>query len=116
MPLPTNKGVLCDAHNGVHSSLEWISSSVSTPMTGSLEDSFEMVGRARVLASGGKSFLSTAVAELARLDGRYLSTEVASGFTGQMLAIGSTSAPARVLSVSYSAHRGQTDPAALREK
>ena len=28
------------------------------------------------------------VIEMARLDGRYFSTEVASGFTGRMLAIG----------------------------
>jgi hypothetical protein len=39
--------------------------------------------------------------ELARLDGRYLSTEVASGFTGRMLAIGSTNQPAHVRSVAY---------------
>ena len=39
--------------------------------------------------------------QLGRLDGRYLSTEVASGFTGRMLAVGSTAAPARVLSVRY---------------
>jgi hypothetical protein len=35
--------------------------------------------------------------ELGRLDGRYLSTEVASGFTGRMLGLG----PGRVLSASY---------------
>ncbi|WP_307859152.1 glycoside hydrolase family 43 protein [Herbiconiux sp. SYSU D00978] len=40
--------------------------------------------------------------ELGRLDGRYLSTEVASGFTGRMLAIGATmQSPARVCSVVY---------------
>jgi hypothetical protein len=39
--------------------------------------------------------------QLGRLDGRYLSTEVASGFTGRMLAVGSTTAPARVVSVRY---------------
>jgi hypothetical protein len=39
--------------------------------------------------------------ELGRLDGRYLSTEVTSGFTGRMLALGSTDASARVLSVQY---------------
>jgi hypothetical protein len=39
--------------------------------------------------------------ELGRLDGRYLSPEVASGFTGRMLALGSTRAPGRVLSVRY---------------
>jgi hypothetical protein len=41
------------------------------------------------------------VRELARLDGRYLSTEVASGFTGRMLALGSTAVPAHVRSVIY---------------
>jgi len=35
--------------------------------------------------------------ELGRLDGRYLSTEVASGFTGRMLGLGA----GRVLSASY---------------
>jgi hypothetical protein len=39
--------------------------------------------------------------ELARLDGRYLSTEVASGFTGRMLALGATDVPALVQSVTY---------------
>jgi hypothetical protein len=39
--------------------------------------------------------------ELARLDGRYLSTEVASGFTGRMLALGATECAAHVRSVSY---------------
>jgi hypothetical protein len=39
--------------------------------------------------------------ELGRLDGRYLSTEVASGFTGRMLAVGAASGPAHVHSVSY---------------
>ena len=49
--------------------------------------------------------------ELARLDGRYLSTEVASGFTGRMLALGPTTVPARVLSMTY---RPETsDPAAV---
>ena len=38
---------------------------------------------------------------LARLDGRYFSTEVAAGFTGRMLAIGSPSRVGRVHSVSY---------------
>jgi Glycosyl hydrolases family 43/Beta xylosidase C-terminal Concanavalin A-like domain len=41
------------------------------------------------------------VRELARLDGRYLSTEVASGFTGRMLALGATNVPAHVRSVVY---------------
>jgi hypothetical protein len=41
------------------------------------------------------------VHELARLDGRYLSTEVAGGFTGRMLALGPATGPARVLSVIY---------------
>lgn len=39
--------------------------------------------------------------ELARLDGRYLSTEVASGFTGRVLALASTTVPAHVRSFSY---------------
>ncbi len=39
--------------------------------------------------------------ELARLDGRYLSTEVASGFTGRMLALCATAAKTRVLAVAY---------------
>jgi hypothetical protein len=39
--------------------------------------------------------------ELARLDGRYLSTEVASGFTGRMLALGTTDGPATFRRVSY---------------
>lgn len=41
------------------------------------------------------------VRELGRLDGRYLSTEVAGGFTGRMLALGSADAPTHVLSVTY---------------
>lgn len=43
--------------------------------------------------------------ELGRLDGRYLSTEVGSGFTGRMLALGSTAGQARVMSVEYDARR-----------
>jgi hypothetical protein len=39
--------------------------------------------------------------ELARLDGRYLSTEVASGFTGRVLALAPAESPSRVLSVEY---------------
>jgi hypothetical protein len=39
--------------------------------------------------------------ELARLDGRYLSTEVAAGFTGRMLALGALTAPAHFLSLAY---------------
>lgn len=39
--------------------------------------------------------------ELARLDGRYFSTEVAAGFTGRMLAIGSPEPRARLLSLTY---------------
>jgi hypothetical protein len=39
--------------------------------------------------------------ELARLDGRYFSTEVAAGFTGRMLALGSPRTGGRVLSLSY---------------
>lgn len=42
---------------------------------------------------------------LGRLDGRYLSTEVASGFTGRMLAVGSVTARARVLLVEYRARQ-----------
>lgn len=43
--------------------------------------------------------------ELARLDGRYLSTEVASGFTGRMIAIAAVDAPIRVEHVTYSRTR-----------
>ena len=43
--------------------------------------------------------------QLGRLDGRYLSTEVASGFTGRMLAVGSTAAASRLLSVRYLPNR-----------
>ncbi|WP_035705163.1 glycoside hydrolase family 43 protein [Glycomyces tenuis] len=39
--------------------------------------------------------------ELGRLDGRYLSTEVATGFTGRMLAIGSAGEGSRVLRAVY---------------
>jgi hypothetical protein len=39
--------------------------------------------------------------ELARLDGRYFSTEVAAGFTGRMLALGSPDPDGRLLRVSY---------------
>lgn len=39
--------------------------------------------------------------QLARLDGRYFSTETASGFTGRMLAVGSATSNGRVLSVAY---------------
>lgn len=42
-----------------------------------------------------------AMRELARMDGRYLSTEVAAGFTGRMLALGSQTEPSRVRSVVY---------------
>jgi hypothetical protein len=45
--------------------------------------------------------LSLGAQELARIDGRYLSTEVASGFTGRMLALSATSIPAQVRQVSY---------------
>lgn len=41
--------------------------------------------------------------QLARLDGRYLSTEVVGGWTGRMLALGATNTPARVLSIRYRA-------------
>ena len=41
--------------------------------------------------------------ELARLDGRYLSTEVASGFTGRMLTLASTTEPAHFRALSYRA-------------
>ncbi|KQP56244.1 beta-xylosidase [Agreia sp. Leaf283] len=40
--------------------------------------------------------------ELARVDGRYFSTEVAAGFTGRMLAIGSPDARGRIISFEYS--------------
>jgi hypothetical protein len=39
--------------------------------------------------------------ELARLDGRYFSTEVAAGFTGRMLALGSPNGDGRLVRVSY---------------
>ncbi|MFF1571382.1 glycoside hydrolase family 43 protein [Leifsonia sp. NPDC058292] len=39
--------------------------------------------------------------ELARLDGRYISTEVASGFTGRMLMIGAADEDSRALLVTY---------------
>lgn len=39
--------------------------------------------------------------ELARLDGRYLSTEVASGFTGRMLSLSSPGGESRLLRVTY---------------
>jgi hypothetical protein len=39
--------------------------------------------------------------QLGRLDGRYLSTEVTSGFTGRMLALGSSTDRARILAVTY---------------
>jgi hypothetical protein len=45
--------------------------------------------------------------ELARLDGRYLSTEVASGFTGRVLALVPGGSRGHVLSVEYVPH-GQT--------
>jgi Glycosyl hydrolases family 43/Beta xylosidase C-terminal Concanavalin A-like domain len=45
--------------------------------------------------------------ELGRLDGRYVSTEVASGYTGRMLALGSTAARAHVLSFEYVQQHGQ---------
>lgn len=41
--------------------------------------------------------------ELGRLDGRYLSTEVASGFTGRMLAVGAGDLPGRLISFAYAA-------------
>jgi hypothetical protein len=44
---------------------------------------------------------ASGVRELCRLDGRYLSTEVASGFTGRMLGIGAASSQAIVHSVAY---------------
>ncbi|MDY0914578.1 glycoside hydrolase family 43 protein [Rathayibacter festucae] len=49
--------------------------------------------------------------ELARLDGRYFSTEVAAGFTGRTLAVSSHSPEGRIRSISYSPatdleHRG----------
>jgi hypothetical protein len=39
--------------------------------------------------------------ELARLDGRYFSTEVASGFTGRVLGIGGVQGAGRALSFAY---------------
>jgi len=43
----------------------------------------------------------TGFTELARLDGRYLSTEVASGFTGRVLALAPAGSRGHVLSVEY---------------
>jgi len=43
--------------------------------------------------------------ELARLDGRYLSTEVASGFTGRMLSLTAIDTPTVVRRVNYSGRR-----------
>jgi hypothetical protein len=45
--------------------------------------------------------------ELARLDGRYLSTEVAGGFTGRMLAVSASSSPVRIRSITYRAHANE---------
>jgi hypothetical protein len=42
--------------------------------------------------------------EIARLDGRYFSTEVAAGFTGRMLAVGAPAPDGRVISVTYEPH------------
>ena len=39
--------------------------------------------------------------ELVRLDGRYFSTEVASGFTGRMLALSAVGEDSRVRCISY---------------
>jgi len=39
--------------------------------------------------------------EVARFDGRYLSTEVAAGFTGRMLTLGSPSPEGRIVTLSY---------------
>lgn len=49
--------------------------------------------------------------ELARLDGRYFSTEVAAGFTGRMIGIGSPSAEGCVISFSYRSYRRAEDDA-----
>jgi hypothetical protein len=43
----------------------------------------------------------TGTVQLGRLDGRHLSTEVASGFTGRMLALQGAQGPGTVLSVRY---------------
>ncbi|MGK5682336.1 hypothetical protein [Actinoplanes sp. URMC 104] len=45
--------------------------------------------------------LSLGTEQLARLDGRYLSTEVASGFTGRMLALSAPTVAVHVRSVQY---------------
>ncbi|XVU27893.1 glycoside hydrolase family 43 protein [Actinoplanes sp. CA-054009] len=45
--------------------------------------------------------LSLGTEQLARVDGRYLSTEVASGFTGRMLALSATTGPVHVRAVQY---------------
>ena len=56
------------------------------------------VGPDEIVLSAGDGETST---ELGRMDGRYLSTEVATGFTGRTLAVAAASRPSRVLSVSY---------------
>ncbi|THV26814.1 glycoside hydrolase family 43 protein [Glycomyces paridis] len=43
--------------------------------------------------------------ELARLDGRYLSTEVATGFTGRVLGVGAVGGASRLTAVDYRADR-----------
>jgi hypothetical protein len=52
----------------------------------------------------------TVFTELGRLDGRYLSTEVAGGMTGRMLGVTCTSGAVVVRSFDYV---GADDPAAL---
>ena len=44
-----------------------------------------------------------AVHELGRLDGRYLSTEVAGGFTGRVLGVGAIDGPTKVVRLAYTA-------------
>jgi hypothetical protein len=48
----------------------------------------------------------TGFRELARLDGRYLSTEVACGFTGRVLALAAAGSRGHVLSMEYLPQRG----------
>jgi len=58
----------------------------STPITASID-------------AHGEGFV-----ELARLDGRYFSSEVAAGYTGRMLALGSPRRDGRILSIADRSH------------
>lgn len=53
---------------------------------------------------------SEASIELARFDGRYLSTEVAGGFTGRVFGLIAANGPARFLSLEYIGRAAEPDP------